>query len=190
MVERSFERGGGACVLRRARSSHPWALEPRPSLAAEGPPQHTRTSASGHVSIDSDLESVNARFARVHLIDESTDGGRHQLLHSNKSRPVPGTGGDLFTSNEGATLDVGRATGDRCGGASPVAGPEHRSPVARPDRYIHANPEHRSRVAHPAENHPTTPAPKARGSSTSSRRADAPKMSTAMPARTICGTVM
>ena len=38
-VERSFERGGRAgCVLRRARSSRPWALEPRPSLAAEGPP--------------------------------------------------------------------------------------------------------------------------------------------------------
>ena len=26
VVERSFERGGGACVLRRARSSRPWAL--------------------------------------------------------------------------------------------------------------------------------------------------------------------
>ena len=51
-VERSSERGGGACVLRRARSSHPWALRPAPSMAPEGPPQHTRTSASGRVSID------------------------------------------------------------------------------------------------------------------------------------------
>ena len=52
------------------------------------------------------------------------------------------------SSNEGATLDVERATGDRCGGASPTPGrstdhpspnpidiayiPNHRSPVTRP----------------------------------------------------------
>ena len=135
-VESSFDRGGGACVLSRTRSSHPWALRSAPSMAPQGPRQHAPTSASDRVSIARSLESERAPCAR----------SSHRISRT----PVPGTGVYLFIPNEGATLDAGRATGDRCGGASPIAGPstDHPSPTRLRS---HHSPQHRSPVAQPDE---------------------------------------
>ena len=61
------------------------------AIPGRGRPSATHTHLRlGHVSIRH-LESVNARFARVRLAEEDTDGARHPLCTSNKSLPVPGT---------------------------------------------------------------------------------------------------
>jgi hypothetical protein len=39
-------------------------------MARQGPPQHIPTSAVSHVSTNSDRKDLNARIARVHVIEQ------------------------------------------------------------------------------------------------------------------------
>ena len=126
----SFERGM-AVRVGHAQAIH--GRSPAPSMARRVR-RNEHASPLCRVSIDTDLGGVNARFARVHP-STSQKPVPGTASHPDKSLPVLAPAVTYSSRTKARLPSVEGATGDRCGGASPFAGPEHRSPVALPDRY-------------------------------------------------------
>ena len=100
--------GHARAIHGRFSRGHPW---PRIAL------RNTHAPPPRVMSPSTVIGGVNARFARVR--------SHRQVKRRCQAPPVTYS---MLSANEGATSDVERVTGDRCGGAS-HAGPEHRSPV-------------------------------------------------------------